>query len=126
MRLALPLILAAAALAGVAHAGSGAPWKARDPVTACPDFQGAEPPGNDGVVALFRCARETIDAAVDELWLTEDVVIHVGEGRDYEGANELMELTNADTTKPVYPLTGSWTWVHCRLPKYANDAARNC
>ncbi|BCW90028.1 hypothetical protein sos41_31960 [Alphaproteobacteria bacterium SO-S41] len=127
MRLAFSLFAAAALLAGAttAEAASGAQWNARDPVTDCPEFRDAEPPGNDGVVALFRCSREEITSG-DELWLVEDPVIQVGEGRPNGGYNEMMSMPNADTTKPVYPLTGSWTWFTCRDPKYTKDAALNC
>jgi hypothetical protein len=127
MRLARSLVLAAALIAGatVALAASGAQWGARDPVTDCPDFRDAEPPAIDGVMTLFRCSREEITSG-DELWLVEDLVIEVGAGRENAGYNELMAMPNADTTKPVYPLSGSWTWVACRDPKYTTDPALNC
>ena len=125
MRLALSLPLAAVLFAAVAHADSGARWNARDPVTECPDIRTEAAPDAANTLALFRCAREEINAS-DELWLVEDAVIEMGEGRPNGGGNELMTMPDADTDKPVYPLKGSWTWVTCRDPKYTTDPALNC
>ncbi|MDC7682553.1 hypothetical protein PQU92_04655 [Asticcacaulis sp. BYS171W] len=121
---------AAVALAGLAFAGEvGARWGTRDPVTKCADITSKALPAQAAIDGLFRCAREEI-TYTDELWLVEDLSIKVGKARPHQGRNELMTMPDSDTTKAVYPLQGSWTWVVCRDPKAVKigggNPALNC
>lgn len=108
-------------------AGEGARWGARDPVLTCPQISAQI--DSTSAVGLLRCARESITAS-DELWLLEDVSVQVGAARAFQGRGELMTMPDADTSKPVHSLQGSWTWVTCRDPKAVSrtggDPGRNC
>ncbi|PWR20917.1 hypothetical protein [Zavarzinia compransoris] len=124
----LPVV---AVLAGAqAEAGEGGErWKARDPVTACPEIDAAAAPTADVVATLVRCEREDV-TVTDELWLMEELTVRIGAARAHLGAGEFMTMPESDTAKPVYSLRGAWTWVVCRDPKavaiVGGDPARNC
>jgi hypothetical protein len=109
--------------------GSGDRWGARDPGP-CYPFEKSRPPMIDEAAALVRCNREMAYNRTGELWLLEDLKLQMGKGRKHLGEGEELETTNADTSKPVYDLSGSWTLVMCRIPDdvaaEGGEAARNC
>ena len=123
--LALPALFA---LAMPAAAESGARWGARDPV-ACTELVQAEPPTADQAAQLFKCANERVTSS-DELWLMEKIQLQIAGPRPFADFYESLVMEYADTTKPVYPLRGSWVSVVCR-PQDAvkitgGDPALNC
>ena len=122
-----PRIQIAALLAGLlavgplpAEAQGGAPYGRRDPATCTPLYQ---PPTVEQAVQLIRCEREVVTYG-EELWLMEDMKIDFGEVTTWMEMYDEMILADADTSKPVYRIHGSFTWTVCRT--IANAGAENC
>ena len=109
--------------------GDGTRWNARGPVIQCADISTSQLPPVEAIIDLVRCEREEINYS-DELWLLENVSVRVGKGRANAGRGEFMTMPDADTSKQVYDLQGSWTSFVCRLPEAVaytgGDAAKNC
>lgn len=129
MRAVVSGLVIAAALASAAFAEGGGRWGARDPVTECVQVTTPEGPAIDQVVALVRCRNETI-TRYDELWLLEDLKLQIGAARAHQGYDEYINMPDADTSKPVHDLRGSWISVMCRIPSgvaaTGGDPSRNC
>lgn len=122
-------IAVAVATALPASAQSGAPWGARD-VTVCAPLVQSAPPTAAQAAALVRCAKETASSASGALWLVEDIRVEIGAAAEFRTYYNTFVMAHADTTKPVYPLKGSWTWSKCILRKDAaiggGDPNLNC
>jgi hypothetical protein len=115
-------------IATPAMAQAPSPWGARA-VTTCPPLKTVTPPTAAQAAQLVRCARESASSASGELWLAEKVVVKLGAATHFRDMYNVMTMADADTTKTVYPITGSWTWAVCILKKDAalsGNADRNC
>jgi hypothetical protein len=124
-------LLAAACLALspplLAQTGVGAPYGARDPV-ACPSLKQAQAPSPQQAAVLVRCKRETLNSGSGELWLMENTVVDsIGPAQHFTTLYNVLTMANADTTKPVHVIKGSWRWVVCISRKGAGaNADVNC
>lgn len=99
---------------------TGSPWGARSPAQ-CQAVRQAKPPSVDQAIQLLRCVKESASQSTGELWLMEDVKVEIGGATDYAAMYPLITMNEADTTKKVYPIRGSWTWSSCMQRA---DAAR--
>ena len=117
--------LAASCSGAFALDGSGAGWGARDPGS-CVPLRQAGPPSAEEAAALFRCRREAAYDASGELWLMEDVDVEVGGARPFMEMYNVIDMPDADTTKPVHPIKGGWTWAVCTTRADAADPDGNC
>ena len=122
-------VLAVALLAppsmSFAQAGGGAPYGARDPVT-CPSLKQASPPSPQQAALLVRCKREHANSGSGELWLMENTVVtNVGPAQHFTTLYNVIVMAEADTTKPVHVIGGSWTWAICKSRKDAGYGGGN-
>jgi hypothetical protein len=115
------LALAASICAPVwSQSKSGAPWGARAPAQ-CTPLKQSQPPSAVQAAQLLRCEKEKGSESTGELWLMENVNVEVGGPTTYAAMYQKIIMQEADTTKPVYPIRGSWTWSTCIL---RSDAGR--
>lgn len=124
------LLVLAAAQPVLAEAVSGAPWGSRNG-TPCQSLTQKNAPSAAQATAILKCRRDKANESAGELWLMEKASIQVGASMPYAAAYHAWSMQGADTTKPVYPLRGSWTMAMCRnradLARYSPaDAQRNC
>jgi len=125
----LSLAMATAIIAGLsfplaAQSGAGAPYGARDPI-ACPKVVQAQPPSAQQAALLIRCKRETVNSGSGELWLMENTRVEVGGPQPYAALYNTLTMADADVSKPVYPVRGSWTWATCISTRDAGSGGRN-
>ena len=113
----------ASPLAG-ADAGPGAKFGARDPKT-CPDHtapkRGAITP--EAAAKYVTCEEE--HASDSTLYLVDDMKVQVGAGRKFQLRTDAYN--DIDSTKPVYPIRGSYVRYSCGVPRAAFDTVgKNC
>jgi hypothetical protein len=116
--------LLALSLAPFAQAqGVGAKYGTRDPAV-CKSTKEPEKgaPTAEQVAQYVRCGYEREDTRNDNLWLKENLKAEIGKGRPY--TSDLINMSDADTTQPVYPIRGSFVQYMCRITKYA--PGKNC
>ena len=106
----------ATAVSGVGHAQRAAPWGARQAAT-CPSIRQA--PTAAIASQLVRCARKVSQCRPGESWLVEDLQVEIGGPTSFAAMYNAVTMPDADTTKRVYPIRGSWTWSVCKLRKDA-------
>ncbi|HUO98393.1 MAG TPA: hypothetical protein VMU01_06975 [Rhizomicrobium sp.] len=102
-----------------AEAGVGADYHSRDPV-ACPAQKGA--PNAQQAAQIFRCSTEA--SVGSYLVLTDNVKLQIGAARAFTtGDNH----TDIDSSKPVYPIRGSWVEYQCaNFAMYPAMGADSC
>lgn len=113
-----------------AHAVSGDPrWGARAPAQ-CTPLKQSQPPSAAQAAQLFRCEKETASESSGELWLVEDLKVEIGGATPFAAMYRLVTMREADTSKRVYPIRGSWTWSTCISRRDAGlrgaDPGLNC
>ena len=121
---ALGLVVAMTWAQGATSQGAGDPWGARAPA-ACPALRGGIPSAVQAA-QLVRCAKEAAYPSSGELWLTRNVQVQVGPARSFASMYNIVTMANADTTRPVHPISGQWTWSICMLRSEAPNPALNC
>ncbi|RYY27602.1 MAG: hypothetical protein EOP62_06280 [Sphingomonadales bacterium] len=119
--------LGLASVSGTAVAQDrAAPWGARTAAT-CPQIRQAPTAATAG--QLVRCAKERQSMSSGESWLVEDLQVQVGGPTSFVAMYNSVTMPDADTTKRVYPIRGSWTWSICMLradAKIYGDPNLNC
>ncbi len=100
----------------------------RDPVQCGPftTLAGAAPSGEEAA-EIYKCAYEAepLDF-VGMLYLIEDAKFQVGAGRPFGTVSDIS-LSDADQSKPVYPLRGTFTTVQCDdISDYMQNRGANC
>ncbi len=70
---------------------------------------------------MVRCVKETGSESTGELWLVENLKVDIGGPTKYAAMYPIITMAEADTTKQVYPIRGSWTGSICML---RSDAGR--
>lgn len=108
----------------VAQSKSGEPWGARAPAQ-CQPLKQSQPPTAAQAAQLLRCARERGSESSGELWLMEDIQVEIARPTTFVVMYQKIIMADADTTKPVYPIRGSWTWSVCKLRKDAGLFGQN-
>jgi len=68
-----------------------------------------------------RCGFEHVDRD-NEIWILENLKTDIGKSRPF--TRDLLNMTDADTTQPIYPIRGSYTKYICREKQYA--PGKNC
>ncbi|MES2986463.1 MAG: hypothetical protein V4808_01020 [Pseudomonadota bacterium] len=125
--LAVTAVLASISVGGTAQAQDArALWGARTAET-CPQISQA--PTVASALSLVRCAKERQSTASGESWLVEDLQVQVGGPTSFAVMYNSVTMPDADTTKRVYPIRGSWTWSVCILradAKIYGDPNMNC
>lgn len=101
-------------------------WGARQAAT-CPQVRQA--PAAAVAAQLVRCAKESQSTSTGESWLVEDLQVQVGGPTPFAAMYNAVTMPDADTSKRVYPIRGSWTWSVCKLRADARiygDPNLNC
>jgi len=113
------ILLVTIALAGYANAGVGSNYNSRDPI-ACPSAQPKGAPTTAQATQIFRC---TTEVETDHLYLTDNVQLQIGASRPFHVDN----YPDIDSSRPVYPIRGSWTQYQCTNVKtYPGVGKNNC
>lgn len=119
--------LVLATMGGIAEAqDTKTLWGARKAAT-CPQIRQA--PSAAIATQLVRCAKEQQSTASGESWLVEDLQVQVGGPTSFAAMYNSVTMPDADTSKRVYPIRGSWTWSICILradAKIYGDPNLNC
>lgn len=104
------------------------PWGARA-VAVCPPLMTAAPPNAAQAAKLVQCFKDSASMSTGDLWLAEKVVVKLGAAKPFRDMYNVFTMPDADTTKQVYPITGSWMWSRCILNADAaisGNAGKNC
>lgn len=129
MKLVLGLAVAVAVIgAAPAMAQTPSPWGARA-AAVCPPLTTAAPPSAAQAVKLVQCFKDSASMSTGDLWLAEKVVVKLGAPKLFRDMYNVFTMPDADTTKQVYPITGSWMWSQCILNADAaisGNAGKNC
>jgi hypothetical protein len=100
----------------------------RDPVQ-CGPFTTLAGPAPTGAEAaeIYKCARES--EALDYmgiLYLIEDAAFQVGAGRPFGTVGDIS-LSDADQSKPLYPVRGTFTRIQCEaISDFMENRGANC
>lgn len=100
----------------------------RNPVQCGPftTLAGAAPTGAEAA-EIYKCAQEAdpLDF-VSNLYLIEDADLQVGAGRPYGTVSD-YSLTDADQSKPLYPVRGTFTRIQCNaISDLMENRGTNC
>ncbi|GAP36228.1 hypothetical protein ABXN37_13830 [Piscinibacter sakaiensis] len=121
--------LLSVATGAFAQIDPASPWGARAPAR-CDGVKPAGTPTPAQVKQLLRCTHEQGSASSGELWLMEDLAVEIGSGQPFKAFYNTYTMADADTSKPVHPIRGSYTWSVCMLRKDAvvarRDPDQNC
>lgn len=107
---------------------SGAAWGARSPAVCAPLMTAAGPSAAQAA-KLVQCSKDSASTSTGDLWLAEKVAVQLGAAKPFRDMYNVFTMPDADTTKQVIPITGSWMWSNCIETADAaksGNAGKNC
>jgi len=108
---AVTLAVALCGAAPDAHAGVGAAYGARDPITCDNTKSKGSAPTVAEATRFFQCTNER-ESARFGLWLVSDIKMQMSGPRRYNPGNDL-NVPQIDTDAPLYNLKGSFLSYSC-------------
>jgi hypothetical protein len=128
-RIFLSLLLTSFALGQAqAQSGVGAVYGTRDPAVCKSKKEPAKgAPSPEQAIQYFKCEREKGVDSQSNIYLYENVKLEIGKGRPYNVSD--MNLSDIDSSLPVYPIRGSFDVYQCKDPKHMlsnQNPGKNC